>query len=140
MTGVREFCIAAPLATLTICQPVLGRDSLDLNEADARDAAYTIMRAAEERFDCELEEHSVRDVGNEPDLRYLFYLSAKGDECHEAMIFLANMANQDDKVIFRQVDESREQLEQIGDPVIFDDQILIHEVDPEIDNNENPEE
>jgi len=128
------------LAALTISQPVLGQDSLDLNEAEARHAAYTIMRAAEERFDCELEEHSVREIGNEPDLRYLFYLSAKGDECHEAMIFISGIANQDDKVMFRQVEQSGDQLEQIGDPLIFDDQILIYEVNPGTDDNKKPEE
>ncbi len=108
MSRIRESCIAAFLATLTIFQPVLGQDSFDLNEANARDAAYTIMKAAEEGFDCELEEHSVRDIGNEQDLRYLFYLTANGDECHEAMIFIANMENQDDKVMFRQVDQGLE--------------------------------
>lgn len=139
MSGIREICIAAPLAILTVSQPVLGQDSLDLNEAEARKSAYIIMTAAEERFACELEEHSTREIGNGPGLRYLVFVSAKGDECHEALIFIADMASQNDKVMFRQIDHSSEQMEQL-EPLIFDDQILIHEVNPEIDNNTDPEE
>jgi hypothetical protein len=137
MTRVRGGRIAAPLAMLIVSQPVFGQNSLDLKEADARSAAYTIMIAAEERFDCEFEEHSLRDIGNEPSVRYLFYVSVEGDECREALIFATNMAARDDKLMFRQIEHSSEQ---IDDQLILYDQVLIHEVNPEIDNNEDPEE
>lgn len=137
MTRVRGGRIAAPLAMLIVSQPVFGQNSLDLKEADARSAAFTIMTAAEERFDCKFEEHSLRDIGNEPSVRYLFYVSVEGDECREALIFATNMAARDDKLMFRQIEHSSEQ---IDDQLILYDQVLIHEVNPEIDNNEDPEE
>lgn len=136
MTRLRE-SIAAPLVTLLIAQPAFGQNSLDLKEAAARDAAYKIMRAAEERFDCDFEERSMQDIGNEPGVRYLFYVNADGDECHEALIFVANRAAQDDKIVFRQVDKSSERI--VG-PLIYDNQVLIHEVNPEIGSNKDPEE
>jgi len=137
MTRVRGGRIAAPLAMLIVSQPVFGQNSLDLKEADARSAAFTIMTAAEERFDCKFEEHSLRDIGNEPSVRYLFYVSVEGDECREALIFATNMAARDDKLMFRQIEHSSEQ---VDDQLILYDQVLIHEVNPEIDNNEDPEE
>lgn len=137
MIRVRETRIGAALAVLILSEPVLGQNSLDLKEAVARDAAYTIMTAAEERFDCEFEEHSMRDVGSEPGVRYLFHVRTEGDECREAMIFITNMAARDDKLIFRQAEDRNQR---IADPLIYYDQVLIHEVNPDIDENKVPEE
>lgn len=137
MIRVRETRIEAPLAMLILSESVLGQNSLDLEEADARSAAYTIMTAAEERFDCEFEEHSMRDVGSEPDVRYLIHVRAEGDECREALIFITNMAARGDKLIFRQVED---RIQRIANPLILYDQVLIHEVNPDIVDNKVPEE
>jgi hypothetical protein len=153
MTRVQEIRVAAPLVMLMLSQPVFGQNSLDLKEADARNAAYKIMSAAEERFDCEFEEYAMQDVGNAPDIRYIFHVTAKGNECREALVFATNMAARDDKVMFRQVqvEDSNQQIDHSllrcrrshaapGDLLICDGQPLIHEVNPEIDDNDPPEE
>ena len=139
MTRTQETRVAAPLVMLMLSQPVFGQNSLDLKEAEARNAAYEIMSAAKARFDCEFEEHTMQDVGNEPDVRYVFHVTAEGNECREALVFATNMASRDDKVMFREV-QVEDSGQQIGDRLIFDSQTLIHEVNPEIDDNDPPEE
>jgi hypothetical protein len=152
MTRVQETRVAAPLVMLMPSQPVFGQNSLDLKEADARNAAYRIMSAAKERFDCKFEEYTMQDVGNEPDVRYIFHVTAEGNECREALVFATNMAARDDKFMFRevQVEDSNQQMDHsllrcrshapLGDLLICDGQALIHEVNPEIDDTDPPEE
>jgi hypothetical protein len=152
MTRVQEARVTAPLVMLMLSQPVFGQNSLDLREADARNAAYKIMSAAEGRFDCKFEEYAMQDVGNEPDIRYILHVTAKGNECREALVLATNMAARDDKLMFRQVqvEDSNQQIGHSllrcrrhvapGDLLICDGQPLIHEINPEIDDNDPPEE
>lgn len=127
--------VAASVATLVLSCPASGQEALDLREADARNAAYEIMTAAEEQFDCELEEHSMREVGH--GVRYLFHVRAEGNECREALIFVTNQASRDDKLIFRQVADADQMS---GDPLILYGEVLIHEVNPETEDSHEPEE
>lgn len=151
MTRALETRVAAPLVMLMLSQPVFGQNSLGLKEADARNAAHEIMSATEERFDCEFEEYAMQDVGNEPDVRYIVHVTVRGNECREALVFATNMTARDDKLMFRQVqvEVSDQQIDHsllpcrrhvLGDLRICDDQPLIHEVNPEIDDNDLPQE
>ena len=152
MTTVQETRVAAPLVMLMLSQPVFGQNSLDLKDTDARNAAHKIMSAAEERFDCKFEEYAMQDVGNEPDIRYIVHVTVKGNECREALVFATNMATRDDKLMFRQVqvEVSDQQIDHSllrcrrhvapGDLLICDGQPLIHEINPEIDDNDPPDE
>jgi hypothetical protein len=153
MLRVQEAPVAAPLVMLMLAQPVLGQNSLDLKQADARNAAHTIMSVAEKRFDCRFEEYAMQDVGNEPNIRYIFHVTTKGDECGEALLLVTNMATREDRLLFRevQVEDSKQQVDHSllqcrrshaphGDLLICDDQLLIHEVNPEMDGNDLPEE
>jgi hypothetical protein len=94
----------------------------------------------------------MQDVGNEPDIRYILHVTAKGNECREALLLATNMAARDDKLMFRQVqvEDSNQQIDHSllrcrshvppGDLLICDGQPLIHEINPEIDDNDPPEE
>jgi hypothetical protein len=137
MTKFQTSCLSTPFAVLMLSQAVFGQNSLDLNEADTREIAYKFMSAAEERFNCEIEEHSMREVGARSSIRYLFHLKAEGDECDDALIFLTNMAAREDKLVFRQLESVDEQT---GEPLILYDQVLIHEVNPEIEDKKATEE
>jgi len=137
MTKFQTSCLSTPFAVLMLSQAVFGQNSLDLKEADARETAFNFMSAAEERFECEIEEHSMREIGTASDIRYLFRVRAEGDECDDALVFLTNMAAREDKLIFRQLESVGEQT---GDPLIFHDQVLIHEVNPEIEDKNATEE
>lgn len=128
---------AAPLALLAICQTASGQNSLDLEEADARNAAYTIMMAAEEQFDCEIEEHSMRAIGNDSGARYVYFVTAEGDECREALLFATNMAARDNKLLFRQIERNSQPVE--VPMILYDQQVLIHKVNPEIGEKEPQE-
>ena len=137
MTKFQTSCLSTPFAVLMLSQAVFGQNSLDLKEADAREIAYKFMSAAEERFNCEMEEHSMREVGAGPGIRYLFRLKAEGDQCNDALIFLTNTAAREDKLVFRQLENIDQQT---GDPLIFFGQELIHEVNPEIEDKKATEE
>ncbi len=136
MTKFQTSCLSTPFAVLMLSQAVFGQNSLDLKEADARETAFNFMSDAEERFNCEMEEHSMREVGAGSGIRYLFRLKAEGNECDDALIFLTNMAAREDKLIFRQLESLDPQ---VGYSSIIDDQILIHEVNPEIEDKKATE-
>lgn len=136
MTKFQTSCLSTPFAVLMLSQAVFGQNSVDLRGADAREIAYKFMSAAEERFDCEIEQHSMREIGTESDNRYLFRVRAEGDECDNALVFLTNMAAREDKLIFRQLESVGEQT---GNPLILHDQVLIHEVNPEIEEKKATE-
>ena len=137
MINIRRSSAAILSAMLMPTQPAFGQNALDLNEADARESAYKLIEAAQERFNCEIEEHTMRDIGHEPQVRYLFHIRAEGDECDDALTYLTNLAARDDLVIFRQVKSVDEQTD---DPLILFGQVLIHEVNPEGEREKNPEE
>jgi hypothetical protein len=120
-----------------LSQPVFAQNSLDLKEADARESAFNLMSAAEERFNCEIEEHSMREIGKESDNLYLFQVRTEGDECDDALLFLTNMAAREDKLIFRQLNKNYQRTD---DPLILSGQVLVHEVNPEIEDKEAKEE
>jgi len=135
MTKFRRGCVSTALSVLVLSQSVFGQNTLDLKEADARQAAYKFISVAEERFDCGIKEHSMLVIGDEPKILYVFRLSVEGDECEDALIFLASMAARDDQLLFRQISADYE----IADPLILDSQVLIHEVNPEIEESEEEE-
>ena len=139
MTRTQETRVAVPLVMLMLSHPVFGQNTLDLKEADARNAAYEIISAAKERFDCKFEEHTMQVIGNEPEVRYVFHVTAEGGDCREALVFATNAAARDDRLMFREV-----QVEDIGQPIgdrlIFDSQTLIHEINPGTDDENPPEE
>ena len=139
MTRTEETRVAVPLVMLMLSHPVFGQNTLDLKEADARNAAYEIISAAKERFDCKLEEHAMQGVGNEPDMRYVFHVTAEGGDCREALVFATNMAARDDKIMFRTV-QVEDSTHRPGDRLIFDTQTLIHEINPGTDDENPPEE
>ena len=137
MTTIQRGRFSIPLAVLILTQPAFGQDTLDLKKADARESAYNLIEAAQERFKCEIEEHTMRDVGHEPQIRYLFHIRAEGDECDQALVYLTNMAARQDVVIFRRLESIDDRS---GDPLILFGQVLIHEVNPEIEEEKAPEE
>ena len=129
-----------PLTVLVFSSPVVAQDRLDLREADARESAYQLMSAAEQRFDCAFEEHSMEEIGVRSDMRYVVQVRTEGDDCREALTYLANLAAREDKLLFRHAPQPRVADE--GDaPVMILRQDLVHEVNPDIEEDvEEPEE
>lgn len=116
-----------------LSQAVVGQNNLDLKEADVRESAHTLMAAAEERFDCTIEEQSMREIDSG---LYIVRLKAEGDECNDAMVFLTSMTVREDEIVFRRL-ESTDDLP--GDPLIFPSPVLVHEVNPETESERTEE-
>ncbi len=125
--------ISITSALLAIAQPVFAQSGLDMQEADARGTAQEFISSAEDRFECEIEEYSMRELGSGTEIRYLFRLKVNGDECNDALKYLTNLAARDDELLFRKLDSVADSNR---DPVILLGQELIHEVNPEIDDGE----
>ena len=151
MTKFQIYRLSYFSAVFVLSQPVLAQNSLDLQDATAREVAFNLMSDVEQRFSCEMQEHSMRTIGKESDNRYLFMVMTEGEECDDAMLFLTNIAAQDDKLIFRRATAVQEGtgnlqiLPGIGQerienrlilPGIVRDLVLIHEVNPEIGDKE----
>jgi hypothetical protein len=117
-------------------QPAFGQNELDLKEAEARDNAKNFMAEAEGQFECKFEEHEMREIGVSSANRYLLRIRAEGDECDDAMIFLTNISARDNKLIFRQVESPDQQEEE---PMILFGQVLIHEINPEPEDDKTTE-
>ncbi|HLT90318.1 MAG TPA: hypothetical protein VKZ85_05165 [Woeseiaceae bacterium] len=122
---------------LVLGRAASGQDFLDLHEAEARDEAYRILAAAEERFSCAFEEVSMRDIGNEPGTRYLVHVRADGDECREALVFVIQRAERGNRLIFRQAADPIGRIDDV--PMFPGEQVLIHEVNPNLEDEEAPE-
>ena len=136
MTEFQIYRLLTLLVVFAFAPVAFAQNNLDLKEAVAREAAYIYMSSAEEQFDCKFEEHSMRGIGKKPDERYLFQVKTDGDECGDALIFLTNLAAREDRLIFRQLYKNDQQT---NDLPILPGQVLIHEVNPEIEDDEKVE-
>ncbi len=110
-----------------ISQFAYGNIDSDLKQSDARGVALEMIEAAEYRFECELEEHSMKVLGSGDDTRYLFRLSTVGDDCDDALLYLTNLAARKDRIIFRALEMPSPPANERPIP---GNQDLIHEVDP----------
>jgi hypothetical protein len=155
MTRVQQAPLAIPFLLLMLSQPVFGQNSMDPRQADAENAASKIISAVEQRFDCKLEEYAMQNVGIEPNVRYIFFVKTEGADCRQALIVATRIAEQGDKLMFRQMQveansqrttspstplhDSTHRFQKINNLLIYDDQVLIHEVNPKIDDVDQPE-
>lgn len=73
----------------------------------------------------------------EPGHRYLVHVRTEGNECRKALIFVTNRANRAGKLIFRQAADPIDRANDL--PIFPDEQVLIHEVNPESEEKETPE-
>ena len=72
MTKFQIYRLSYFSAVFVLSQPVLAQNSLDLQDATAREVAFNLMSDVEQRFSCEMQEHSMRTISKESDNRYLF--------------------------------------------------------------------
>lgn len=110
------------------------QEPLDLGEADARDAAYRYLSVVEARFDCDFEEHAMWEIGDSSEERYVVQLDSDGEECDEALTQLVRLADREGRLIFRR----RERVDERPDhrQIWPNQQVLIHEVDPDMPDGE----
>ena len=127
--GFRPMMILVAVSNMAFAQePPIG--DLDIDEADARGAARQFYARAEDRFDCEVHEQSMRQLGDSNTTLYLFRVRTTGDECEGVLTFLTELAAREgqDDLVFREVPEP--------EPGIIDSPIprgndLIFEIDPD---------
>ena len=120
------------IAGVLLLSTAHAQNPLDLQEADARDAAYALMDRVHESFACRFEEASMGELGIE---RFLVELNATGDDCDAAMTHLVKLADRGSGLIFRRTGNTG------GTPTdapsetrpILPPNALIHEVNPDVD-------
>jgi hypothetical protein len=108
-------------------------DRLDIKEAEARGTAMKYISSAEERFECVIDERSMRKLGGEAGTQFLFLVNAKGDDCNSALVYLTKLAAREDKLLYRQVAQS---VDSGTGPLTPPGQELIHEVNPGIEDSD----
>ncbi len=132
------------LALNALVQSAFAQGKSVLAEVDARAAAMEMMAQAEAQFECKLEEYSMEELGQGPDI-YLFRLDVAGDECSNALVYLTNLALRNDKLLFRKSEKANSPNDDIPIvpsvgpnealiiPSFAPNQVLIHEVNPPVD-------
>lgn len=120
------------LFILSISTPTaFPQNTLDLAEADARDAAYSLISQVEKHFECDLDEESMRRLGDE---RFIVRVTASGEDCDDAMTYLVTLADQTDELVFRRGDDPNQPQEPVP---FFPNNALILEVNPELDDEDS---
>lgn len=131
-----EFSLFVTLlaAATTMAIPAAAQDQISLTDAIARDEASEYLEAAEERFEFKLEERDLRPLSYMGQDCYVMLVAANGDGCRDAMAYLADVTNDpDSRVLIRQHVDSNP-----VDPVMSIGQPLIHETNPEIEDDDSP--
>lgn len=125
--------VALLAAATTMAIPSAAQDRISLTDAVARNEAFEYLEAAEERFECKLEERDLRPLYSMGDGYYVVLVAANGDGCRDAMAYLADVTNDpDSRVLIRQHVDSNpvDLVMSIGPP-------LIHETNPEIEDDDS---
>ena len=133
-----KFSLLAALlaAATTMAIPAASQDRISLTDAIARDEALSYIEAAKERFECEFEERELRPLSSMGQDYYVMLVVANGDGCRDAMAYLADVTDdQYSRVLIRQHVDSNP----VG-PVMLIGQPLIHETNPDIENDDSLEE
>ena len=76
-------------------------DTLDLEEALARQSASDLISGVSVAYDCAVAMHSMRQLGTEEQPVYLIQVSMAGPECDEALLLLARHGSTKDFVFRR---------------------------------------
>ena len=114
-------------------QSVIAQEDLNLEEAEARATAIDLISVSEAKFDCKFTEASMKKLGRGSDILYLFRLYMNGEDCNEALVYLSDLAAHDSRIIFRSIEDKT--LITLDRRLRPSDQELIHEVNPEIDDD-----
>lgn len=117
----------ALVASMANPQLASSQHSLDIDEAVARGAALDLISESERHFDCKIDEYSMREIGDEPNIRYIFRVTAHGVECGEAMAYLTRKTYKDGLLLFRQISVPTDAS---PDPISIDNYSLINDIDP----------